>query len=203
MPTGITAPIYDGKEDFTFEDFLWRCARQFGYLVSVRDSATDAKIPEAFEPSSWHVERLAEARDRLREVETWDAATAERRARDAYTEAVAKWEEAEVRKAERKTRYEAMLEKVDAWQPPSEDHVKLKEFMRQQLVDSIEHDCGDWSWGKPELQDGETFKAKAIAEAERSIDYHSKEMAREEERARASTVWVQQIRDSLTKEVPA
>jgi len=38
-------------------------------------------------------------------------------------------------------KYQYMLKKANEWQPPTSDHIKLKDFMIQQISESIKHDC--------------------------------------------------------------
>ena len=56
MPTGYTAYVQEGA---TFEEFVWRCARNFGALVTMRDEPTDVPVPDAFTPSKYHLEQIA------------------------------------------------------------------------------------------------------------------------------------------------
>lgn len=56
MPTGLTNPIYEGRENFTFEDFAMRCARNFGAFVDLRDEPLDMEIDidKHFQPSGYY-----------------------------------------------------------------------------------------------------------------------------------------------------
>jgi hypothetical protein len=45
MPTGYTCIIED-KPDVTFAEYVWRCARAFGALLSMREDSLDAPIPD-------------------------------------------------------------------------------------------------------------------------------------------------------------
>ena len=74
MPTGLTRRIEDGDPNYTFEHFVWTCARMFGPLLYMRDEAFDTPIyprPESFRPkkdSDRYREYLTNYRERLAEV---------------------------------------------------------------------------------------------------------------------------------------
>jgi hypothetical protein len=195
MPTGYTADLHDGK-DVSFPEFVMRCARAFGALVTMRDEPMDASIPDEFKPSNWHIEQLEEARRRLAEIESWDDARAEAEAEKAYQEALRYREDTLVRNAAIRQRYENMLAQVKGWAPPTPDHQGLKDFMIQQLESSIDFDC-KYDPGEPERLSGSEYKAQQIADTQRDIDYHTEEHAKEVERAKQRTDWIRALRDSL------
>ena len=60
MPTGYTAPIYEGEENFTFKKFAMRCARNFGALIEMRGEPLDAEIDfdKCFQPSDYYKKAL-------------------------------------------------------------------------------------------------------------------------------------------------
>ena len=76
MPTGYTDAIKDG---ITFQQFAMNCARAFGACVTMRDDPSDKPIPERFEPSAWHKERLGDAYAALSELDKMGISEAGRR----------------------------------------------------------------------------------------------------------------------------
>ena len=67
MATGFTAPIEDDP-DFTFEQYLWRCARGMGLLASMREAPLDAEIPERLTVSDAYATDLREARAAIQKI---------------------------------------------------------------------------------------------------------------------------------------
>lgn len=196
MPTGYTSKLYEG-EDQTFPEFALACARAFGALILMRDDPPDAEIPDEFTPSTYHVDRLAEAEARLAEVKGWDDARAEREHR-AAAQAFAQRDADERAKADARTaRYEAMLAQVEEWSPPTTEHVGMKDFMRDQLTESIRFDSYSGPYGSVPPTP-EAYRADEIARAERDIRYHTKEHAKEVQRAAERSAWVAALRGSLT-----
>jgi len=90
-----------------------------------------------------------------------------------------------------------MLAKVNAWKPPSADHKGLKDFMAQQIQESIKFDCdydlsnitGPSSW--------EDWMTDKKADNKRDIFYHEAEQEKEIERTNSRNRWIRQLRESL------
>ena len=194
MPTSYTLDLYDGK-DITFEEFVLRCARAFGALISMRDEPINVPIPERFEPSDYHLKELEKAKKRLKEIKKWNEEMAEQEAERAYQEALKRREEFIEKNNVIRKRYEDMLSKVREWKPPTSDHVDLKKFMIQQLEDSIEFDC--FIPEMPQRLSGEEYKEQQIKKALNDIDYHEKEYAEEVNRIYERNKWLLSLRESL------
>lgn len=196
MPTGYTAKIADGID---FRTYAMDCARAFGACVTMRDDPGGGDmIPEKFEPSDWHAERLKEAhaeRSRLAALSSTEVDAA----------AALAWEEAEehrlkrlAEKSELRSKYEAMLAEVNRWKPPTDEHAQFRDFMRDQITQSIDFDCGGSYGEEPEPKlSGEEWRKKMLGKADWSIQYHAKEDAGERERAASRTAWIAALRASL------
>lgn len=193
MPTGYTAAIADG---ITFKQYALNCARAFGALVLMRDDPADAPIPERFEPNDYHANELQNASARLSTLRLMSPAEAEIAAQNEYDEAVARENKYAKERAELHQKYDAMLAQVVAWQAPTPDHVKYKEFMEEQIRDSIRWDCRGYS--APPLRLSATeWLTEAIKKAEHDIEYHTKHHAEEVERTNTRNTWIKALRDAL------
>ena len=138
MPTGYTDKIKDG---ITFEQYALDCSRAFGALIHMRDLPLNVEIPDIVEPSNHYSNKLEEARKKLTHLKKMSM-----KRRIALYEKESKHitrenKEAIERKKSLEAKYRAMLEKVVDWNPPSEDHVRLREFMIEQIEQSINYDC--------------------------------------------------------------
>ncbi len=196
MPTGYTAPIAEGKID-NFPDFAMNCARAFGALVMMRDSPSDAEIPERFEPLDYHPKKIADLRAELVRLEamTGADATAERDMLEAKR--IAERTNYADRKLEQKERYEAMLVDVRKWVPPTTDHAEMKKFMIQQLEESIDFDCRPSEYMSDPLPSADEWLADAISVAQKDIKYHEEKHREEVERTEGRNEWLSALRDSL------
>jgi hypothetical protein len=195
MPTGYTAAVVDGKQT-EFADFAISCARAFGALITMRDDPMDAPVPEEFRPSTWNAERLVQAQAKLEQLRAMTPEQAEAAAVSAYETGCADADRYDAQQAEEDRRLDAMLEKVNAWTPPTADHVQMKAFMVEQLTIS-KH--GDYKASRPKKLNGQDWLEAEIKLALRNVEYHAAEQAKEEERAKGRTAWVAALRASLNK----
>jgi hypothetical protein len=194
MPTGYTSDIEKG---ITFEQFALSCARNFGALVSMRDEPHDAPIPDEFTPSSYNADNLLKAQKELGELKALPIDECEKRAMMEYKEELERHEKYLADKRQLQTKYETMLSSAKAWTPPTPDHQGLKEFMIQQIEESIKWDCGTSFLTKPKLLTATEWLNKKTEKALHGIEYHSEENAKEVQRTNERTSWVRELKKSL------
>jgi len=199
MPTGYTSKIESG---ITFEAFAMDCARAFGALIELRDDMT-APIPDAFAPSSYHADAAKRAAAELKALDSMTPAQAQKKAEKAHREAVESNERTLATAAALLAKYDAMLAQVRAWKPPTKDHQGLKDFMVQQITDSIKFDC-DRKWARDEqaklaktTPSGGRWLAKERERLTHDIAYHNEHHAADVQRANERTQWVRELRVSL------
>ena len=194
MPTGYTADIKDG---ITFEQYAMNCARAFGALISMRDESSDTPIPEQFKPSDYHEKALKTAKAELKKLESMPLSESVRLA-VKYNESKEKQRlKAIAERRSLKEKYQAMLEQVDAWVPPTKDHDDLHAFMRDQIEKSIRFDCSE-DYIQPEKRlSGEAWLAHSLDVEQNNIEYHAKEHAEEIDRTNSRNSWLQSLRESL------
>lgn len=200
MPTGYTADVQDGKIT-EFSDFVWRCARGMGALINMRDEPWNAPIPERFEPeTSYHDRSIATAEARLTELRAMSPLAVREAAQQAYAERTRGNDDYAAEKDVKRARYEAMLAHVEAWEPPTQDHVGFKSFMAEQLRQSIDFDCSPGGYYDPpkKLEPGEWHEAE-VKKALRDIEYHTTERTKEIARTEGRNQWLAQLRSSLAK----
>lgn len=195
MPTGYTADVQSGKVT-DFKQFAMKCVRGMGVCVIMRDDPHDAAIPERWEPSTWHDERLAEAVADEKRILAMSAADEEQQCLKEHEEAMAEYRRSEERRKAERSRYETMLAKVWAWNPPTPEHEGFKDFMRTQLVQSIDFDCGSGP-SAPVLQTSSEWRKAKLKAIHWSIEYHTKERAEEIERTESRNRWMAEFRKSL------
>lgn len=199
MPTGYTLAI---KDDITFRQFAMDCARAFGACISLRDEPGGGeKIPEQFEPGQFHAEHLQKSRELLAEVEAMTPEQCAEAAEQDYQRGVESRNKAIANARELQAKYEAMLAEVNAWMPPSAEHVELQNFMRKQIEESINFDCNTsfYERQQPVRIAPEKWRAERIATIRQQISYHEKGQAEEVARTNSRNEWVRLLRESLTK----
>ncbi|MEK4427731.1 hypothetical protein MHB54_00575 [Paenibacillus sp. FSL M7-0802] len=195
MPTGYTSAIYEGEE-VGVSEYILKCARAFGATISMRDKPLDKEITE-FKPSTYNLDSISRAEKRLNEIEAMTIDEANKRADEAYQSSLSDYHETLNKKRCLRSRYESLLQKVKEWIPPTEEHIKLKEFSIEQLTKSIEWDCNEEYMNPPTRFSGEDYIEAGINGALQDIAYHQKAHYEEVKRISERNLWVKNLKDSL------
>lgn len=200
MPSGYTSDLYEGK-DVTFAEFVLTCARAMGASILLRDESLDVLPTEenVGYSTEYHHKRLEEAKDFLALLEGMDETQANSEALQDYADALERYEDYEIKRKAIKERYESMLEHVSAWTPPTTEHEGLKEFMIQQLTESIDFDTKH-GLSYPVKQTGAEWLEANKSKAQRDIDYHTSQIQKYKELNAGRRRWVRELRESLPKE---
>lgn len=196
MPTGYTVTLMEKGQ--TFQEFIMVCARAFGAFIDMRESPYDALIPDKFEPSNYNAKRLIESREILAKLKSMTDAEKESFGQAAKSAEIQRIEQCLENDRAQNKRLEDMATQVNAWNPPTNDHQGLKDFMLQQI--SISKNRLDYiqtslieATEKPVL----AYYVSAVSKAENGIKYHTEKNAEEIERANSRTEWVRQLRASI------
>lgn len=197
MATGYTAKLMEEGE--TFQEYALRCARAFGALIHMRDDPLDAPIPEHVAPSDWSKKKLAAAKTELERLENMGGNERIAFGEQAHAEDIVRRRASLDRDRAENARLMLMREQVEAWTPPSPEHLTYKKFMLDQITLSLH----DLEFGEKYLSAAEekapvSYYAAAVAGAERDIEYHAAEQVKEVERAESRSLWIQQLRASLS-----
>ncbi len=198
MSTGITCRILEGQ---SFESFVWTCARSFGPLVGMRDSAADEPIvilEESIGDVPGHEEVLEGAKVKLAALESRSDDEWEILIEEKYQEERARKVARNKVRLEEKKVYEAMLRKAQAWEPPSKDHLGIKSLMIEQVRSTIEHDCSVSGYHDPDTVKRISRKdevASAMAAVTRCQD--ALVMARRSAKFRST--WLQVLESSVPR----
>lgn len=204
MPTGYTHDVQTGKIT-TLRDFALLCARGMGACIMMRDDPWDAPIPERFEPSDYSSKKLAEAQANLDELVALSRDECSKRAAADHEEGLAEFAKRVADRAAERKRYEDMIAQVEAWRTDAEG---IREFMLQQLRQSIDFDCSpideDCPFiGKPKALTGEEWRNAQVKKATKDIAYHSQAHAEEVARTESRNRWLADLRASLPAETAA
>ena len=203
MPTGYTAPIYKG-EDITFEQFANSCLRNFGICQRFEGKYPNLsryEIPDNIYPSDYYKKKYEEAKaeyeKHLATPKTKEELEAEY---IVYVNGVIKGNEDRVKKNEAlKNRYNAMLSKVRSWIPPSEDYKCIKDFMENQLTDSLDFDCSHVYVENIIPKDEWIQKQANRTDLMESIMYNLEHYNKEVIAAEKDTQWLKTFSESIKK----
>ena len=194
MPTSYTEKIKDGM---SFRDFVMRCAKGFGALIEMREDSLDVEVPEKFKYSSYHLEKLRKREKRLKQLESMSLEEAYKKSKEEYRGEIER-ETLYVEETNRLRKlYNDMLFKVKAWRVPSKDHRRLKEFMIEQIEDSIKWDCHKSKINNIRELSGEEWLDRNIKNTVNDIKYHKEEYLKEIIKVDKRNLWIMQLRESL------
>jgi hypothetical protein len=197
MPTGYTHELIKDP-DMSAADFIMRCSRAMGALIMIRDDDSNAPIPERFEPSDYHDKELEGAtkeHNRLLAL-TPDELIIE--AREKIDAELTRNEEWLARERKQNETFGSMLIRITKWEPPSEDHKGLKEFILDQLKTSIDDTTYiEQSIAALKAEKPEERIQKMLYDAEWNVNYHADEGRKERERTESRNKWLKQLRESL------
>ena len=140
MTSNFTRKIED-NDDYTFEDFVWRCARGIGYLAGQRDTDLDAPIKIPSNRSTYYEDSLKSDKEELALLLSTGGEKWEEKNRKEF-KANKKRLQKDIEKSKKlKVKFDAMKKKLDAWKVPTEEHEGLKRLMTEQLEQGIKYDC--------------------------------------------------------------
>ena len=201
MSSGFTAEFE--KREPSFEEFLWKCARGMGAFIHMREDSMDAplRLPQENDFGTYHEDALNKAVRALQDYSTMSTEKAKMLLEKEYETTHKHAKEMINERNTLRKRYESMLAKVKAWQPPTKDHDNFKKFMVEQLEKSIEWDC-DVKYYKEQLeaprQSPKEWLADMVSQAKRDIEYHTKHLSTDKIRSQERADWIQ----ALMKSVP-
>jgi hypothetical protein len=195
MPTGYTSIIGD-RESVSFEEFAMRCARGMGACISMRDNSLDAPIPDRFEPdTTFYAERERAAQEQIALFEAMSTDDAARAADEEHEKTIADVNAANERYSALRGKYERMRVGVQSWVPPTQDHNGLKDFMLEQLEQSMRFDCIHLT--TPDRVSPERWRLTKLDEAHRARIRAREGLLEEVERTESRNKWLADLRGSL------
>ena len=200
MPTGYTANIEEG---ISFREFALSCARAFGACLNFRDEPNDFKITNKFEPSPYYKDRAEGTLVELREIQSLSLQECELRERQALADESKMLREIKDKQLDLYKKYIYIRTQVENWKTPSIDHEPLKQFMIDQINDSIKFDCNNSYYEEKINQltekviNPKQWKIDRIRYLMDDYETYVNLYTQEVEKTRTSAIWIQQLNDSL------
>jgi len=196
MPTGYTSRIKDG---ISFKEYALGCAKAFGALIEMRDEPFDKPIPDSFPVSDYHTKKIFEAEEEIEALGGYNESLAKDGAEKEYKEELDHYKKYLNEKTELKEKYNSMLAKVNAYQPPTSEHTGYKDFMIEQIKTSIDFDCSAAYTTIPKLKTPLDWYNSKKTRLLKDLAYHQEQNAKEIERTNARNLWISQLKKSLDK----
>ena len=193
MPTGYTYRIEEDPE-FTFEHFVWVCARAFGALMEMRDEPLDAPIPESVGLDAYDTEATKEAEKELALAKAFTLEEAEKRAAEEYQTALVEWAEDTRKQDAIRLRYAAIRARAADWDPPTSDHENLKKFMLEQIDESTRY---VYEPQKPVELTGVQWLDIRLKCAQDSLRHAKERLKKGKQQVTKANTWVKVLRESV------
>ena len=204
MPTGYTAGVVDGTIK-TFKDFAKNCMRAFGATIHMRDEPMSKKY-EPRVPDDFYYERVEEAKKNLAELDTLPDEHFIKEEHEKIKDDIRYYSEKMRKVKEARERLDSLLEETSEWEPPTTDHVEFKNFMIQQLTETIKYD-GDVEYYEGEIErlykkldtpiDLDSVKKDLRESYEANLNRSQKSLDEEIERCKKSHDWADQLLKSI------
>lgn len=199
MPTSYTAGILDG-DITTFEEYAKQCMRAFGASMHMRDEPMD-KEWEPQEPSDRN-KKLAE--QKKNEIDYYSSASKEDlelKEKIHILDKIERCANTLIQNIDKKNQLEGFKEQAQQWEPPTDEHIKYKEFMIKQLDKTIDFDCGYdlWlGWLEDDIEeypdiDGKEVRKRLIKDATASMKRYEKQHKEELERVEERNKWAKEV----------
>lgn len=204
MPTGYTSIIQESEEtnsDKLFRQFALQCARAFGALVSMRDDKWDAEIPDEIVAGDYYKNGIAEHKKELAIARKRSMVEWEKLATEDYNRKYNYYKDEITKAANLRAKYQAILDKVRAYNPPTQDHLNYKNFMFEQIQGSLDFDCNTDYYNREfhnlTRTPAKEFKQKTIKNLEDSLKYDQEHYKKELEGCKKQTAWIKALKKSL------
>lgn len=203
MPTGYTAGIIDGTTK-TFEEFATLCMRGFGATIHMRDEPLTKRF-EPRQPSEYYAENITRIKNAFAELKTISDADliADERAR--LSESKSYHEKAIKEAHSRRATLLKFLSEAKQWEPPTDEHTEFKQFLIQQITETISWDCSTKYHDEklaeiiPSLSDmnAEKIRIERLKSLEKELAYNEKQYAEDVSRCAKANQWVEQVIESF------
>lgn len=204
MPTGYTHYVINGDVD-NLKDFAKLCMRAFGATIHMREESLDVDY-EPPTPSDYHEKALKGKREELIKIKEQSDESIIQEIRDNWIDREVYLNEQVEETKKTAEKLKTLIEEVTNWTPPSDDHIELKNFMLQQLNDTLKQD-GSTSYYEQELNHLNVQKKEPInptesrenriRDIEKDIVYHEEKQQEENDRCNERIEWVETLLNSF------
>lgn len=199
MPTGYTDGVAHG-DIVSFKEYALLCARAFGVCISMRDEPLGVPIP-FFEENTCLKGMVESCEKDLRDFLSMNQEEKQVAFQNYVSSGIKRHTKIKEEKITMKYRYVSMLEKAKEFVPPTKDHVEYKQFMIQQLEDSIVWDC-DTSYYDAKIDSlknlsFEKWLDETLEEKYNSLKRNKKSLQEDNDRINSRNNWIAKLKEVL------
>lgn len=193
MASGYTADIADLKP-VSFKEFASKCA--YAFMIEGRDHHDDALPDKPYDyDNGYHAKKLEKAQEALDSFLRLSYDDIAEQNSAEYNKQLNYWSEQTKKNVLIVNAYNKMIDEVEAWTPPTENHQGLKDFMLQQLRDSLEFDSHEPT--APVRVSTEEFKLNKIESLNWNLNYHKESLEKAKVSYASRLEWLNQLKKSI------
>ena len=197
MPSGYTSTLADQEQ--SFREFVLHCARAFGACIHQRDDPGN-DLPKLLEEDTYHLDEYNKALLEYKNFSEQTVVQCKQRFTQERKDRIKRTQDRIKKNAKQIARYKLMLDKVKKWKEPSPEHKNLKDFMVEQLNQSIKWDTDKYA--ADELKSAkkltfEQWEKEMISSLKGNMDYHFKYIEKEKTKFVKANQWITALYDSL------
>jgi len=168
-----------------------------------RDEPSEAK-PSYIDLGTYHIEQIAIIERDIENLKNLSIEDARKASVEEYIEEKLGISKKIAELIDLEAKYRDMLASVDNWQVPTKEHNGLKEFMIDQINESIKFDCALGFWQNRlveiEVLSGADWIADKLKEKRAQIRYHKSAHESEILRCKRQHEWINALYNSLPEE---
>lgn len=168
MSTYCTEEIYNGKEFPSFDQFALKCIRGYGIFTHLNEDEKEGLLTRPVVSDYYEnlikktenefalfLKSTKEQRQKMFEIEI-------KKELEYFTEQINK-------ERELKEKYITLKEETKAYKPPSKEYTQFKNYMLDQLDQSIKYDCGNELWYQERIKNVENITFEVWEEEKMEI----------------------------------
>lgn len=196
MPTGFTAPVYDG-ESVSPKELASRFARGLSFTINQRDS--DISVPpELLNESDFRsLSKIDEIENKILETKQLSDAQITRMQQKERAEVIADNDRRVEEKRALVNRYTQAIKVFENWAPETEAGHGVKKFALQQLRESLEFD-GREPYQKPVPDDApEEYREHLLSNLNSQLERERENLERERSRRAEFNNMIQDFLDDI------
>lgn len=186
-------------EDISLVEFLSGYARDLGALAHMRDEKQGAPIKYREVDTERHEKRIAEAEKNYHYYMNMTEEQAEELVNEDHDYFMRMYKEKLEENELVKPRIQAMIDKVSAWEPPTEKHNNLKNIAVTQLQDNLAWYVREPT--EPEKEDAAEWLLNMRENAERVLDNFKEEYKKHVDYVAKVNKWIDDFAQSLGIEI--
>jgi hypothetical protein len=200
MATGYTYMIIKDKKEPTFQEFAFKCMQAFSWVFRDNNLTIEEVIAkegnlEKMTDDNYYSNELKATQKELKKLLKMTDKQFANLVDKEYKQKIKVYNEKMAEQTENIRRLNVKIKEVEAWNPPTENHVAIKEFMLEQLKMTIDSETYDIN--KPIAISVDEYKKTEIDKCTAEIKYYQEKIEAEHDRINHNNLWTRTFLQSI------